>query len=242
MSLYNDASLLLIPSGYKSGKVYCQKPTDGDGDLTFTRASSATRVNSDGLIESVATGVPRLDYSQGSCPSLLLEPQRTNLVLYSEEFDNASWEKTNTTITANSTTSPDGNTTADKIVETTANGEHNVRQDSGLSVLSTTYTFSIYAKSSERSFLQFVGVSGIASSRANFNLSNGTLGAVDASINASIINAGNGWYRCIVTATSNSVGVLRNQWNIITSSTSARVERYTGDGTSGLFLWGAQLE
>jgi hypothetical protein len=80
MSLYNDASLLLIPSGYKSGKVYSQKPTDGDGDLTFTRASDATRVNSAGEIETVTTGVPRLDYSQGSCPALLLEPQRTNSI------------------------------------------------------------------------------------------------------------------------------------------------------------------
>jgi hypothetical protein len=83
-ALLQTASLLLVPSGYKSGKVYSQIPTDGNGDLTFTRASSATRVNSDGEIESVATGVPRLDYSQGSCPALLLEPQRTNLVFPSE--------------------------------------------------------------------------------------------------------------------------------------------------------------
>jgi hypothetical protein len=75
-----NSSLLLVPSGYKSGVVYSQIPTDGDGDLTFTRASEATRVNSDGEIEVVGSGVPRLDYSQGSCPALLLEPQRTNSV------------------------------------------------------------------------------------------------------------------------------------------------------------------
>jgi len=88
MSLFNDASLVMIPSGYKEDVVYSVKPTDGSGDLTFTRASTATRVNSSGNIESVSTGVPRLDYSSGGCPSLLLEPQRTNSFTYSESFAN----------------------------------------------------------------------------------------------------------------------------------------------------------
>jgi hypothetical protein len=76
-------SLLLIPDRYKSGVLYSQLPESGAGDLTFTRASAATRVNASGLIESVASGVPRLDYTGGGCPSLLLEPQRTNLFLNS---------------------------------------------------------------------------------------------------------------------------------------------------------------
>ena len=79
MSTYDDASLIYYPSGVKAGTAYSLKPTDGSGDLTFTRASTATRVNSAGLIESVATGVPRIDYTSG-CGKLLLEPQRTNLV------------------------------------------------------------------------------------------------------------------------------------------------------------------
>ena len=65
MSTYSDASLIFYHSGYKAGKLYSLKPTDGSGDLTFTRASSATSVNSSGLIESVATGVPRIDYTGG---------------------------------------------------------------------------------------------------------------------------------------------------------------------------------
>jgi hypothetical protein len=82
MSLFDDASLVLTPNGVKSGKVYSIKPTDGVGDFDFTRASLATRVKSDGLIEEVSTGVPRLDYPPlGGCPSLLVEPQRTNLFL-----------------------------------------------------------------------------------------------------------------------------------------------------------------
>lgn len=81
MSTYDDASLIYYPSGYKAGTAYSLKPTDGSGDLTFTRASTATRVNAAGLIESVATGVPRIDYTGGGCGKLLLEPQRTNVVL-----------------------------------------------------------------------------------------------------------------------------------------------------------------
>jgi len=83
MSTYNDASLIYYPSGYKAGKAYSLKPTDGSGDLDFTRASTATRVNESGLIEEVAANVPRLDNSQGGCSTLLLEPQRTNLFVNS---------------------------------------------------------------------------------------------------------------------------------------------------------------
>ena len=113
MSTYDDASLIYYPSGYKASKAYSLKPTDGSGDLTFTRASTATRVNESGLIEEVAANVPRLDNSQGGCSTLLLEPQRTNLVTYSSEFDNAAWsiltESTSTmSITPNYATAENG--------------------------------------------------------------------------------------------------------------------------------------
>jgi len=77
-------SLLIVPARFKSGKLYSQLPTSGAGDFTVTRATNATRVNSAGLIESVASGIPRLDYfaSGGTvgCPALLVEPAATNLV------------------------------------------------------------------------------------------------------------------------------------------------------------------
>ena len=90
-SFYTDASLVMIPSGYKDQKVYCAKPVDGSADLTFSRASNATRVNSSGLVEKV----------------------RTNLALYSEDLTNAAWTNFNMTISANATTAPNGTTTAD---------------------------------------------------------------------------------------------------------------------------------
>ena len=84
MSLFESASLVITPNGTKASKLYSIKPTDGSGDLTVTRATTATRVNSAGLIETVSANVPRLDYSNGSCPSILVEPQRTNLVYPSD--------------------------------------------------------------------------------------------------------------------------------------------------------------
>ncbi len=77
-SLLQSASLLLIPSGYKAGVVYAELPANGNGDLTWSRNSVANRTQSDGNIGSVAANVPRLSYMYGSCPALLLEPQRTN--------------------------------------------------------------------------------------------------------------------------------------------------------------------
>ena len=84
MSLLYDASLIITPNAYKESKLYALKPQSGNGDLTWTRNSGATRVNSAGLIENVLANVPRLDYSLGGCPNILLEPQRTNRLLNSE--------------------------------------------------------------------------------------------------------------------------------------------------------------
>ena len=108
-------SITMIPSGYKAQKVYSVLPTNGDGDLTFDRNNIGTRVNKNGLIEQVATDIPRLDYSDGSCPSLLLEPASTNLAEYSEDFSQG-WNKNNSTVTTNQTTSPSGDLTADKFI------------------------------------------------------------------------------------------------------------------------------
>ena len=83
MSLFESASLVVTPNGTKASKLYSVKPADGSGDMTVTRATTATRVNASGIIESVATNVPRLDYTGSTCPSILIEPQRTNLLLNS---------------------------------------------------------------------------------------------------------------------------------------------------------------
>ena len=110
----------------------------------FTRASSATRVNKQGLIETVASGVPRIDYSNDANGALKLEPQRSNLVTYSEDFSNPTWAKTNCAITSDNSVSPDGTQNADKLDFTSSNGEI-VRTTSGFEV-GQEYTMSFYAK------------------------------------------------------------------------------------------------
>jgi hypothetical protein len=99
-----------------------------DPRITFTRASTATRVNANGLIEVVASNSPRIDFDPATqvCKGLLIEEQRTNLLTYSENFDNAAWGKQSVTVNANAAIAPDGTLTADKLIESTTNAVHYV--------------------------------------------------------------------------------------------------------------------
>jgi hypothetical protein len=255
-AFYDQASLVVVPSGYKSGKIYAQKPLTTDGQLTFTRASTATRVNASGLIEEVASGVPRLDYTNSSCPKLLLEPQRTNLVRYSEQFDNAAWTKSGVTISANAATSPEGDTHADSLIENSSNTSHVIFQ--GLSPSSTgIITGTIYIKDNNRRFAVVsicTGVGGSIRFSAVVDLQNGVITQNNTlysptNTSSSISNAGNGWYRvsvglnCTTTAASSNFIVIANSnTGTPTTFTSGTLDPlYTGDGSS-VFLWGAQVE
>jgi hypothetical protein len=230
------SSLLIIPSGYKSGKAYAEIPTNGNGDLTWTRASTAVRTNSSGLLESMGSGVPRLSYMYGSCPALLLEPQRTNLALYSAQFDDASWTKADTSVTANTTTSPDGTTNADSLIENTATALHQISQ--GTAAAGGVYTATIYAKPNGRNWV-FINIAAAANYGAWFDVQNGTVGTIQSNItSATITSVGNGWYRCSLTGNT----IALNPRISFTMATSNASFAYTGNGTSGLFIYGAQLE
>jgi hypothetical protein len=228
-NLFNEASLVLVPSGYKSGKVYSEVPTNGDGDLTFTRASSATRVNSDGLIEKA----------------------RTNLLQYSEEFDDAAWTKTNCTITANDAVSPDGYTNADKLVESSdvSAQTHQIRSSTTTIVTNQVYTYSIFAKSSGRGIQMRASRSdGSTFSTVNVDYDL-TLGVVDSFfennaeyVGSSIEDYGNGWYRCILQMRFTDPTNISQRMQVYTYNESTNSVNYIGNGTSGVFIWGAQLE
>ena len=120
MSLLTQASLVLTPTSYKANKLYSVVPSSGNGDLTTTRATTATRINSSGLVENVATGIPRVDYTDGVA-NILLEPQRTNLILRSQDFSNAIWSKNTTTILSTNNIAPDGTLTASKLTASIVN-------------------------------------------------------------------------------------------------------------------------
>jgi hypothetical protein len=209
------------------------------GDFNVTRATTATRVNASGLIEVVASGIPRLDYytsgGTAGCPALLVEPAATNLVLQSEAF-NTTWSPQSITISTNvtGTLSPAGGTTADKIIPTSGNLQHRVDQSITLTA-SGTYTFSVFAKADGYGFASLR----IGSIGAAFNLSNGNTGAISAGITAKADNYGGGWYRLSITGTSASGSVT---FRINVESALQVAVDFAGDGTSGILLYGAQLE
>jgi hypothetical protein len=178
-NLYDDASLIMFPSGYKEDKIYSLKPTDGSGDLTFTRASTATRVNADGLIEGV----------------------RTNFFTYSEQFDNADWTKTNCTITANDTTAPDGTLSADRVTITSLGQSF---AQSRTLTSGQPFVFSVFVKEGNWGIIRIGNVSS-GTAGAWFNVTNGTAGTINGGT-SEIINYGNGWYRLIAKFTSFSNG------------------------------------
>ena len=224
MSFYSDASLVMIPSGYKTSKVYSAVPTDGTGDLTFTRSNdTATRVASNGLIEKV----------------------RTNLALQSQTFDNASWTKDASSITANTIAAPDGTLTAETLTADGTSASHGIRQ-TGTATLTNgiVYSTSIYAKKGTNDFIQIVGSTApyvTFNVFANFDLNNGVVGTVGSSVTATIQDAGNGWYRCTMIAAAAATSSTNSFIVQIVSSASAARGESNSLATS-VFLWGAQLE
>jgi hypothetical protein len=200
--------------------------TTGSNLVTFTRASSGTFTGSDGLLQTAVT----------------------NLLLRSEELDNASWSKVRSSITANTIVAPDGTLTADKIVEdTSASATHAVTQ-SIIQAANTTSTFSVNAKAAERSFVNLrITVDGVNFIRCGFDLSNGTAGTPENGGNgsgavASIQSVGNGWYRCAISGIQSSTNSNPQVQIFIATGTTTASAPYTGDGTSGIYVWGAQLE
>ena len=207
--------------------------------VTFTRASSGTFTDSAGTLQTAATNEPRFDHNPttGESLGLLVEEARTNLVLRSEEFDNAAWTKVGGTISANSTGSPSGAITADTLVEDTSTGTHRCLISATIAN-TTIYTVSAYAKAAGRTHVRLALGSGLAG-ELTANLSSGTVAASSGATNPTVQSVGNGWYRISFTsaASSSTSGQVQLQLIQGTSTTS-----YTGDGASGAYFWGAQLE
>jgi hypothetical protein len=187
--------------------------------------------------------IPRLDYSLGSCPNILLEPQRTNLALRSEEFENATWTKANSSVTANSTTSPSGVINADTMTSDGTSNQHFVSQTITFTQ-GVSYTWSVYLKKGTNNFAQLYAFSTIGGMFANFDLNNGVVGTLGTTTGSnptsSITSVGNGWYRCAITFVPTITSVAGFAIMPVTSASAARAESNTL--STSVFLWGAQLE
>ena len=186
---------------------------------------------------------PRLDYDPVTLAAkgLLVEETRTNLLQRSQELG-TTWSPTRATVSSDvtATTAPDGSNTADKLVEdNTASASHFLTSSSVSFVDTRVYTFSIYAKSAERTQFGFnmsATVAGI--SPAIFDLSSETVVSAGSFTNPTITPVGNSWYRCTGTITATGT----DSAGVIVRLVSGGSTIYDGDNTSGIYLWGAQLE
>ena len=200
---------------------------------------------------------PRFDFDPVTLQprGLLVEEQRTNLATFSDQFNDAIWTKTRSSVSFNTTAAPDGTTTADTLVEdTTAANTHTLNRILGNPLAAATYTYSIYAKPAGRRYIQLILIVDPASTNVRyavmFDLQTGvvtttsTASSPTATANA-IQAAGNGWYRCVISI-GNPSGLRFDVSHALsdtpTSPASALAVNYTGDGVSGAFIWGAQLE
>ena len=226
--------LALIPSTV-GGSVYSVLPSNGDGDFDFTRASAATRINAQGLIETVAVGDNRLNYPLidgvvSGCPSLLLEPSRTNSITYSNDFSQSIYGKNDLTITANQGISPDGTQNANLLVPNAAVGNRYLSNNTGSNLKINT----VFLKKKELRYVRF----GNAQSVVLVDLENGTISADSVSTNNfTIENYGNGWYRvsCYNTLDVNLqiqifFGIDGSGSNIATN------------GTDGVYIYGFEIQ
>ena len=230
MSLADDAKLLLIPTGYKTSKVYSVFPTDGDGDFDYTRSSDASRVNPGGLIETVGTNIPRIDHFGGGCPTLLLEPQRTNDTTYSQDFTQTSyWNNViDVVATKNEAIAPDGTLTANKIQANSGTNFKILRK--GAFTIPSGITMSMFVKRGNHDYITFK-----AQGDYSFNLS--TLEWRFNYPNVGYELYPNGWIRLYATTTSSSL----NYFGIYLLD-SGYNQSWNATGNEFVYVWGGQYE
>ena len=168
-------------------------------------------------------------------PMILVEPSATNLVAYSEDFGISWWTKSGVSVVSEETSAPDGSSNVFKVVENTSNSTHSVFRNSSTVTLNA-HSFSVFAKTNGRNLkLDFFG----GTNFANFDLTSGSIiSTAGSGLTASIEPIGGGWFRCSITQVQTSTTIYPNIFCLDDSNNIS----YQGDGTSGIYVWGAQLE
>lgn len=250
--IHKKAKLVMIPSGFKSSSstdnLYSVIPSNGDGDFNYAGTTNGTRVNKDGLIEIASSNQPRLDYSPSNPqnPHLLLEPSRTNLFKYYNDYSQSDWSKNNITVTDNDITAPDGSLTGAKILTTATTTATYLFQSVTETTGTDKYTFSIFVKKGDtdrvalrfqtnypdRSDVVFVF------STASFETQS-TGGSISVTSNK-IVAFQDDWFRIELTIQAVS-GNSTVQGYIRPRVTSGVVDA-TDTGTSFCYVWGGQME
>ena len=211
--------------------------------VTAYNATTTTAItNYIPVLLTAPTNQARFDHDPVARTSLglLIEQQSTNLLTYSSDYTNAVWTKTGSSITATADVAPDGTQTASLLTETTATSAHVIQNTATISA--GTYTFSVYAKQGFGS--RYLAVYPQATSVASvvYNLTTGVATQTGGAgyLSNSITAVGNGWYRCSVTWSA--TGTTAYCALFLSNSSTSPAPSYTGDGWSGVYIWGAQLE
>lgn len=175
-------------------------------------------------------------------PSDIKLDWRRNLLTKTEQFDDAAWVKAAVTL-GSSTTAPDGSATAVLVVPSTAASQHLINSPSSSFPAGARITNSFFAKAGGYQYAQLAWANNAVTGnpRANFDVLNGVLGTVDVGVTATITSIGGGWFRCTATVTLASSGSATTGINIVSSASSSRAEAWSCDGTSGIYIWGADL-
>jgi hypothetical protein len=218
-----------------------------DNRITFTRASSATSFNNLGVLTTAATNVPRIDFdpATGICKGLLVEGASTNLLTYSNFA--ANWATAGSpTVSLNAATSPDGTTNATLWTRTTTASSY-IGQGNSKAASALPYSFSVFVKPSVGNYVA-LRMQGTYPARADvvFNLSSGTISTAAAATStftgasASIQAISNGWYRVVLTATSDTNTSI--QGYISFNSNGVVIDGTDSVSNSAGYIYGAQLE
>ena len=232
--------LALIPAAQGS-KFYSVLPSDGVGDFDFARASAATRINKYGLIETVASGQSRLNYPLidgvvNGCPHHILEPARTNLVTYSEDFSN--WTASDITVTDNNAISPDGSLNASKLTLTSGTSVKRIALGS-MPTSSASRCYSFFFKTNDINSIQLLHT-GDLQGYANFDLVNSVVGTSGSKTTSKIENYGNGWFRC--TAIFDNTNVFGSTLYLYIKDNALGTYGGSTSEVGDLFIFGAMYE
>ncbi|RLD00358.1 MAG: hypothetical protein DRI65_16465, partial [Chloroflexota bacterium] len=234
---YANSSLYLEPVTQKAGTVYSQKPLDRTGDFTLTRAGdTGTFTNEDGLIETALANVPRYTWKDGKV-SLLLEPARTNYSKWSSDMSNIT--TSGTTVTGQQQLAPNGLNEGAHFIEDTSNSTHGTSNGTADLINGQVYSITIWFKGdgSGRNLRLKMG-SAVGAGVLIIDSSTGAI-LVDTAIDNAVVVNDNGWWKitCNVTGLSSSGSVYVNP-----GIADGTTETYLGDGVSGIYIWGCQVE